>query len=63
MDIASIIKQQSLLIGEPEIKSDRDVNASSIKPGSHLNEVDHFLIKDWFVNGIMDLTYLYAFGE
>ena len=58
MDIASSTKQQSLLTGEAEIMSDRDVNASSIKPGSHLNELDHFFIKDWFGNGIMDLTYL-----
>jgi uncharacterized protein YxjI len=63
MDIASITKQQSLLIGERVTSWDRDLNASLIKPGSHLNDEDYFLIKDGFGKGIMERTYLYAFGE
>ena len=43
IDIASIIKLQSLLFGEAAISFDSDVNASSIKPESHLKEADHFL--------------------
>jgi hypothetical protein len=61
--MASITKQQSLLFGEAAISFDSDVNASSIKPGSHLKEADHFFIKDGLGKGTMDRTYLYAFGE
>ena len=62
-DIAPITKQQSLLIGERAISWDRDLNASLIKPGSNLNDGDHFLIKDGFGKGSMEWTYLYAFVE
>ena len=52
--MASITKPQSLLFGEAAISFDSDVKASSIKPGSHLNDADHFLIKDGLGNGTMD---------
>jgi hypothetical protein len=39
------------------------LNASLIKPGSNLNDGDHFLIKDGFGKGSMEWTYLYAFVE
>ena len=51
-------KKQSLLFGEFEIWLDSDVNASSMKSGSHLKDEDHLRTSDGLGRGIMDLTYL-----
>ena len=58
IDIASITRQQSLLVGLLVISLDKDVKASSTNPGSHLKEADHFLINDGFGKGTIDWTYL-----
>ena len=60
IDIASIIKQQSLSIGELVILTESDIIASSINHGSHLNDEYHFRTSDACGSGTMDLTYLYA---
>ena len=56
--IASITRQQSLLLGVLVISLDKDVNASSTNVGSHLKEADHFLINDGFGKETIDRMYL-----
>ena len=63
IDMVSMMRQQSFFDGDFYVSLCNDWNVSCRKPGSQSTELDHFRVKDELGNGMIDLTYSYAFGE